>query len=726
MIPTFDDFATPLSEVAALSELSGSVVAIEAGHYLTQLLTNPTSREPLLAALGGLPFTMRATVTEDIRLFREYDITPIFVFDGLDVRRVNGFFQQADEAIRANASAWDLYNRHQAGEAVSAFGESPAITAESFYRFFQEILSELGVFFLVAPYSAIAQLAYMQQNSSELVDAICGSSELLLFDVDKIITKIQLPKGDHEDRTRLLPAEFTWLKRRTCLESLGNIPSDVFIDACMLSGSAFLPTLPQLENSSRKPTRIKAALDLMNNFGRSGIAVCLHYQDEPALQQIGYLDRYRKSRVAIKHHVVLTKEGRIELLDQRSAPGDVWEFMGQRLPDEVYAYLSRGLISPRVLGWRTMGEIEQGPPLDNGESEHYQRFVREQIVPLRVAALSLLSHHLHRFYLYTDVNLRVWFDRSKTTSLSMREMEDPRPILSTWHVKSDNLKNRSLAGILGTAVASLEDSTFAKQTVSPKDQSKLLQTQDEILYNTMWRFLHLRGYINNDHQLTPWGKVLQTGLAQVGLDVEHQEAILVAVELLRLEMLPGDYMFKGYSHAPIRGTDSDRKFNTLVSRIACLGRLRHKPIGFTGPLSRHLLGYHSMTTTMRQALRDLEEMCLLTLFLNGDAERDREDFPQLAFGLPFLTDNDCGLGIAVKSYLDELVSKDDPTNPATKEEVREKGPKEWFPYGEDFDGDLARAFKLWDAVYAAVMSSGDLVKDKSHWQKTDEWLAQRR
>ena len=76
--------------------------------------------------------------------------------------------------------------------------------------------------------------------------------------------------------------------------------------------------------------------------------------------------------------------------------------------------------------------------------------------------------------------------------------------------------------------------------------------------------------------------------------------------------------------------DDDRKYNTLVSRVACLGRLRHNAIGFTGPLSRHLLGFHSMTTTMRQALRDLEEMCLLTLFLGGDAERDRSDFADLS------------------------------------------------------------------------------------------------
>ena len=70
----------------------------------------------------------------------------------------------------------------------------------------------------------------------------------------------------------------------------------------------------------------------------------------------------------------------------------------------------------------------------------------------------------------------------------------------------------------------------------------------------MWRFLHLRGYVNDDHMLTPWGKALQRGLAASRSNTELQEAVFIAVELLRLEILHQHYMFTGYSHAPIRGS----------------------------------------------------------------------------------------------------------------------------------------------------------------------------
>ena len=66
--------------------------------------------------------------------------------------------------------------------------------------------------------------------------------------------------------------------------------------------------------------------------------------------------------------------------------------------------------------------------------------------------------------------------------------------------------------------------------------------------------------------------------------------------------------------------------------------------------------------------------------------------------MPFLTDNDCGLGIAVKSYLDELAGQQDPTSPSAREAVRQKGPAEWFPHSVDYAGDLEKAFKIWDAV----------------------------
>ena len=51
----------------------------------------------------------------------------------------------------------------------------------------------------------------------------------------------------------------------------------------------------------------------------------------------------------------------------------------------------------------------------------------------------------------------------------------------------------------------------------------------------------------------------------------------------------------------------------------------HPAKGYSGPLSRQLLAYHSLITEVRLCLRDLLEMNLAVMFLEADVERIRED-----------------------------------------------------------------------------------------------------
>lgn len=67
----------------------------------------------------------------------------------------------------------------------------------------------------------------------------------------------------------------------------------------------------------------------------------------------------------------------------------------------------------------------------------------------------------------------------------------------------------------------------------------------------MWRFLHLRDYITDEHKLTSWGKVLSTVISSFGPDVipELQDAALLATELLRLNLLTSSEYWPTY-HRP--------------------------------------------------------------------------------------------------------------------------------------------------------------------------------
>ncbi len=177
-----------------------------------------------------------------------------------------------------------------------------------------------------------------------------------------------------------------------------------------------------------------------------------------------------------------------------------------------------------------------------------------------------------------------------------------------------------------------------------------MKTKDEVLSNTLWRFLQLRGYADNKHSLTNWGKALFTAISSLDPADQLEEPVFIALELLRLDILNADSAFATYVGAPLRGSgktrlnandalmvksltlrdlDADKRNCLLISRVACLGKLRHKPIGFTGPLSRNLLAFHSFIYAVRESLRDLVEMTLANLLLNGDADRDRDDWVDL-------------------------------------------------------------------------------------------------
>lgn len=69
--------------------------------------------------------------------------------------------------------------------------------------------------------------------------------------------------------------------------------------------------------------------------------------------------------------------------------------------------------------------------------------------------------------------------------------------------------------------------------------------------NILWRFLHLRDYTTDEHEVTPWGKVLSTVISSFGPDVtpELQDAALLATEMLRLNLFTSLEYWPNY-HRP--------------------------------------------------------------------------------------------------------------------------------------------------------------------------------
>lgn len=284
------------------------------------------------------------------------------------------------------------------------------------------------------------QIAYVERQPEQFIDAVMGSTDCFLFNVDKIITNF-----DTEAET------FSFLRKSECQEKLNNASDDLFRDAQLLLGSQYLPTFPTLDrgNASKK-TSLVDALSALNSSGRSVVQLCHQFRDDPRIVQLRYLDRYKKAIMTIRHHVVLETGGKVQPMEVHRAPGDVHEFMGQRLPEELFFYISKGMFGAQIPNWLTSSEITLSLPGGCFDTEIYRRLMRDQLDPLRTQALVLLSNSLNRYYHTRTVTLKMWYDGETTDrSINIRELPSVQSQIGGWKVFEDDFP----AAISGSQVS---------------------------------------------------------------------------------------------------------------------------------------------------------------------------------------------------------------------------------------------------------------------------------
>jgi hypothetical protein len=122
-------------------------------------------------------------------------------------------------------------------------------------------------------------------------------------------------------------------------------------------------------------------------------------------------------------------------------PSDAVSYLESRLPDEVYHYLSNGLINARVLQWRTTCHVFDQPPMDGGESPEYRALVSSKLTPLRTTTISLLSSSLHNWYRHKNLELRCWFlDAGAAQEIRVVGTQESLTVVDSWNVKEAGFK----------------------------------------------------------------------------------------------------------------------------------------------------------------------------------------------------------------------------------------------------------------------------------------------
>lgn len=124
MISGFNEWAASaqLGHTDSFEELKDRRLGIDAEDYIANILTTAPTKEPLLPALGGLPFALEEIVTSHISILKKHACQPYFVFNGINTNGQDEKLQTGIRATKSIANAWELYGASEPERAVSEFG----------------------------------------------------------------------------------------------------------------------------------------------------------------------------------------------------------------------------------------------------------------------------------------------------------------------------------------------------------------------------------------------------------------------------------------------------------------------------------------------------------------------------------------------------------------------------------------------------------------------------
>lgn len=445
-----------------------------------------------------------------------------------------------------------------------------------------------------------------------------GPRELLLYPVtDAVIQEINWTTN-----------VVSCIDRDQLMRTLG-VDESLFVDALLLSGTSFLPPFPAKIPPQQGPYTIRDVVNMLRTHGKHVMQACSAH-DDVLRDHPKWFDQYRTARMIVKHCIYISTSGPVEIEKFGSLTPDSHEYLGIRLPDELFHYLNVGLVRPDLLSWIIHSKVTVLPTLDGIASDEYKNLVLKKLANTRELALGLIVHRLARGTQYYDIEVETWFGQSAT--IQKGSFKEPNPKILTWELDEQVVARHfpswgptgGQAGSLAFEVLALQKPDFVKDSLGNSSNKPRADASHHLVSSVIWRFLHVKDYVDDSHKLTSWGKALATAMTELEPIVKRNpkvprlyEALLLAFELIRHDQLNA-------TPREDEGDLSETESHTLLlSRCAVLLNLRHNSIGYTGPLRKDSLAYLSQVSAVREADRDLVDAILLHMFLNNKTRRDR-------------------------------------------------------------------------------------------------------
>ncbi|KAL9623939.1 MAG: hypothetical protein Q9160_001931 [Pyrenula sp. 1 TL-2023] len=222
-----------------------------------------------------------------VRMLIYFGVKPYLVFDGANLpSKAATETERADRRRESKQRGLNLYHAGRASQAHQELQKAVDVTPEMARRLIEE-LKKMDIQYVVAPYEADAQLAYLERKG--IINGILSEdSDLLVFGAKRLLTKLD----QHGDCVEINRADFTACRD---ISLIGWTDTD-FRCMAILSGCDYLPSINKMGLKTayryvRKHKNVEKVLRMMSFDGQFCVPV-------------GYLDKFRRAELTFLHHRV--------------------------------------------------------------------------------------------------------------------------------------------------------------------------------------------------------------------------------------------------------------------------------------------------------------------------------------------------------------------------------------------------------------------------------------
>lgn len=669
-------FERKLANALSIEILLNATVGIDVDHYLSRIYT--FKKEQFLAGIGGIPALLKDYILLDLNVFKEFNIKPIFIVNGLGFPgqlhqyKTNELSatEQHLEAMWANLGLKPMY-QYNSMELFRIFTDP--LPLRPMIHDLVHYFIEIGIDFLISPCDALFQLLYLYQLG--MIDAIYGLTDLLLTKIDKFILGMEFQLKD-----------FRFIDKQKVLLEL-QLTESQFIDLSLMVGCSVQPqTFPNFPPLP-KPNQIqpfpqlsyfKLGLDIIyhNNFaGQLGdLYGYIALLNDPNLLQL-----YHQAHAALNFAPVLNKEGNIEpyLVEMLKlglpinpdfitndkggeavvkVPNNVHEVIGQRLPPEIYFYQLVGLAPLELMEAITQGFLEVRPTLELGLLDSYKKLITSKFYTDNLdIQFNLITQLLARYYQVKKIQVKYWF-QDDIVELNNRMTPSVHKKVADQYVTINGHPDKFSLVLF-----------FSKGTT----QTDSLQLQADVMASVFYRALGLFNFLDDSGELSPLGAMFAEFVKEhLLLETQLQELFLVML-LMKLGALVLTELNRNFTNVPkyfkeggpelaaVEMGPQDIKRLTIIGRVFSIHKFNISPINYQGPISRNLLNFRSHIKFILTSVSNTIQALLVDFMVNKpdskSAYRSKSDWYSLVSQQPFFRDvNSTLLGVLAEIYFEYL------------------------------------------------------------------------